>query len=40
MPAMERTAAEVYRERLAKMAASKKERERRLSGGAAGAGAR
>jgi len=33
MPQMERTAAEVYRERLAKMAASKKERERRLSGG-------
>ena len=29
-------AAEVYRERLAKMAASKKERERRLSGGGAG----
>ena len=40
MPQMERTAAEVYRERLAKMAASKKERERRLSGGAGGAGAR
>ena len=41
MPQMERTAAEVYRERLAKMAASKKERERRLSGGGAGgAGAR
>ena len=35
MPQMERTAAEVYRERLANMAASKKERERRLSGGAA-----
>jgi cytoskeleton-associated protein 5 len=34
MPQMERTAAEVYRERLAQMAASKKERERRLSGGA------
>ena len=35
MPQMERTAAEVYRERLANMAASKKERERRLSGGGA-----
>jgi cytoskeleton-associated protein 5 len=33
MPQMERTAAEVYRERLAAMAASKLERERRLSGG-------
>jgi hypothetical protein len=32
---MERTAAEVYRERLAQMAASKKDRERRLSDGVA-----
>ena len=35
MPQMERTAAEVYRERLAQMAQSKKDRERRLSGGLA-----
>jgi hypothetical protein len=35
MPSMERTAAEVYRERLAQMAASKKDRERRLSDGVA-----